>query len=50
MSLHVQQGTENTVFLPALNLPHGSSTIDVVELHRECLGQALELDVSLLPW
>ena len=39
---HVQQETENTVFLPALNLPLGSSTIDVVELNRECLGQAFD--------
>ena len=40
---HVQQLTKNAVFLPALNLPHGSSKIDVLELHREYLGQALTL-------
>ena len=34
----VQQGTENIVILPALNLPHGTSTIDAVELHSEYLG------------
>ena len=39
MSLHVQQGTENTVLLPALNLRHGSSSIGVVELHREFLDR-----------